>query len=331
MLTTGENNVMIITNANLRKTIIDRVPTDDEDVSVERAFVLVEGAGTVEVNGEYHFSGLGNTAAKFSRTEIIENKEVTYVIFMAVDGYWRIARDGNTPYYIRTETTTSGRLPSGGIANRLAGSAPPPRITVFHRYYEFSEDEADSKFEKNPDGYTAFYRNESVKDCTILYGEIEFKAHRGFLVSVSLYFQRLFSGEWKETSSCSVQPLSDCSSTDFRAFLKYIYTTSRVLLKKRAWAIWELCDYFEVLPSFKNEVLRHLLKSLTVETAEKYIPLVNQNSLILGQSPLSKFATGIQETFVKFVVDNSKSLATAGFPFRELEGPILNAIFQKAH
>jgi hypothetical protein len=66
-----------------------------------------------------------------------------------------------------------------------------------------------------------------------------------------------------------------------------------------------------------------------VETAGRYTALINQNSCLLTHELASPFAKEIQEMFVKFVVSNSKSLATSGFRFGELEESALNAIFQR--
>jgi hypothetical protein len=63
-------------------------------------------------------------------------------------------------------------------------------LSILRRYSEFSKDEVDDLFVENQDGYTAFYLNESLKDCTISYDGTTFKAHKGFLASVSIYFQR---------------------------------------------------------------------------------------------------------------------------------------------
>jgi hypothetical protein len=138
----------------------------------------------------------------------------------------------------------------------------------------------------------------------------------------------MLSGEWRESRSCYIAPLSDVDSNDFRAFLKYIYTTDTKLLEKRAWPIWELCDYFGMLASIKTEIFPYLLKSMTFTGANKYIPLINQNALFLAQEPSSAVAKELHQIFVEFIVSNSQSLVNAGFRFRDLEESVLNDIFE---
>jgi hypothetical protein len=281
------------------------------------------------VDGYYHFSGFKNNAGMFSRKDVIENKEITFIIYRNTSGRWAISQEGfSSFFYYQDSENSTVPVPCEGGTTCNFGNLPSPFLTIIPNYCEFSEDEADNHLSDNPDGYTAFYRNESMKDCTISYDGTIFKAHKAFLASVSLYFQRMFSGQWKETSSCSIQPLSDINSHDFRAFLKYIYTKVPKLLVNHAWSIWELCDYFEVLSSFKTEVLHHLIKIITVTGANRYIPLINQNAFYLGQQPSSVLTKDIHQKFVEFVANNSKSLVKAGFRFRELEESVLNAIFE---
>jgi hypothetical protein len=131
----------------------------------------------------------------------------------------------------------------------------------------------------------------------------------------------MFSGQWKETSSCSILPLSDINSNDFRAFLKYIYTKVPKLLINHAWSIRELCGYFEVLPSFKTEVLHHLIKIITVTGTNRYIPLIHQNAFCLAEQPSSVLTKEIHQKFVEFVATNAKPLVKAGFCSENSKNP----------
>jgi hypothetical protein len=117
------------------------------------------------------------------------------------------------------------------------------------------------------DNFHALYLDDSFKDFTMSYGEATFRAHKCVLAASSMYFQRMFSNEWKESTLCSMAPLFELESAVFSAFLQFIYTRNHTLLGRYPWQFWELCDYFEVLPSLKEQVISHLLNVLTVETA----------------------------------------------------------------
>jgi hypothetical protein len=137
----------------------------------------------------------------------------------------------------------------------------------------------------------------------------------------------MFANNWKESSSfCIIKPLIGVSTADFSCFLQYIYTNDRGLLIEHGWAIWSLCNYFEVADHVRAEVLYHLANTLTVETAERFIPIVNKN--VFEEGPYL-FTKSVQEKFVQFVINNSRTLAKADFPFEQLEKPILKAIFEK--
>jgi hypothetical protein len=141
-----------------------------------------------------------------------------------------------------------------------------------------------------------------------------------------MYFQRMFSGEWKESTFCTISPLSCVDSSVFSVFLRFIYTKRAHLLLRCGWEIWELCDYFEVLPTLKEQVTSHLTKVITIETAAKFIPIVNKNAVDIG-NVCAWTQIEVQRKFVQFIINNSKGLAAIDFPFCELEQPVLKAIF----
>jgi hypothetical protein len=145
---------------------------------------------------------------------------LTFIIYKHNEDW--IIRDENNPHhllYYKKESDFAEQIPAGGTTLRCLGAAPAPVLSFRHNCCEFSEDEVDSHLVHHTDSYTAFYRNESLKDCRITYDGTILKAHKAFLASVSLYFQRLFSGEWRESSECSIQPLAGIELNDFRAFL----------------------------------------------------------------------------------------------------------------
>jgi hypothetical protein len=62
----------------------------------------------------------------------------------------------------------------------------------------------------------------------------------------------MLTTEWKEKDSCNIASLGNISALDFKLFLKYIYTRSTEILVHHGFAIWDLCDYFDVLPSIRQ-------------------------------------------------------------------------------
>jgi hypothetical protein len=128
---------------------------------------------------------------------------------------------------------------------------------------------------------------------------------------------------WKESNSCTIDALPNVTAIDFHLFLKYLYL--KKLRPKHAWAVWHLCDYFDVLTSFQEDVVHLLLKTpLTVSTARKFIPLVNR--MIVDGCDENSLAATTQKRFLQFVINNSKALADNDFPFGDLEQPILKIL-----
>jgi hypothetical protein len=163
-----------------------------------------------------------------------------------------------------------------------------------------------------------------LKDFTIVYDTVSFKVHKCFLSPISLYFKRILSGQWKESNSCFIETLPNVSADDFNDFLKYLYL--KKLQSKQVWGVWHLCDYFEVLPPIKEEIVGTLMKTLTVTNARKFIPMINR--MIVADSGENSFARKTQQNFVNFIINNSAALADDDFPFGELEQPILKAVFK---
>jgi hypothetical protein len=151
---------------------------------------------------------------------------------------------------------------------------PGLKLTVYSSYDEISDEESDLQDFQKPDSLTAFYLDDSLKDFTIFYDKAAFKVHSNFLSPTSLYFKRVFSGQWKESNSCTIDALPSVTANHFHYFLKYLYL--KKLPPKHARAVWHLCDYFEVLPALKEDVVRILLKDLTVTNASQFVPIVNK-------------------------------------------------------
>jgi hypothetical protein len=169
------------------------------------------------------------------------------------------------------------------------------------------------------------YQNERFKDFTIYYKDFPFPAHKCILSSTSNYFDRMLCGEWNEKNSCTIQPLDHVTPGEFQEFIRYLYTSSSKALTDQGWVIYELCDYFNVLPSIKQSVLDYLLDTIAIENASKFIPIINQ-MMVLNES-----FDRVQHTFLQFVVNHSQELAQIDFPFQELEPSLLKNIFLLTH
>jgi hypothetical protein len=308
------------------------------DNEVERSVIVVRNASVREVNGEYHFSRFNNEAGEFTRRGIVNGTEYLFTIlkFGSLQGnyFWYLVLgpvgqevDFTQPYtyeFMYYSATSNGRLPPKKLSRMYNEVDPGLTLEVYASDNAISDDESDLQNFRKPDSFTAFYLDDSLKDFTIVYGTGSFKVHKCFLSPISLYFKRIFSGQWKESNSCSLETLPTVTAADFNDFLRYLYL--KKLQSKRPWAVWYLCDYFEVLDSIKEEIAGILMKTLTVTNARKFIPMINR--MIVADTGENSFPRKTQQNFVRFIINNSEPLADDDFPFCELEQPILKAVFK---
>jgi hypothetical protein len=179
------------------------------------------------------------------------------------------------------------------------------------------------------------FNNEKFKDFTIFYDEKSVTAHKCILSACSNYFDRMLCGEWNEKNSCTIQPLYNISVGDFQTFIKYLYLQSQSLLSHRGWIIFELCDYFDVLPSIREKVMNDLIDHISIENAGRFIPLVNRSTTMTSDfnhntnnnDNNSSTHNSLYAKFLEFLIGNSAELAERDFPFHELDPMILKDIF----
>jgi hypothetical protein len=303
---------------------LESFPPED-DATIRKTVVLVENATIGVVNGEYHFSGFKNDAGMFIRKAFHRGRDSKFVLFK------HRTRNSNFFWFISVppENKEIGTGDDEDIYHLEASSTEklPNRLS-----FKLENDMVDfafaiSFFEIPVSTFHALYIDNSFHDFTLEYDKGPYGCHKCVLAAVSVYFQRMFANNWKDSSSfCTIEPLADVTTADFSSFLQYLYTNDRILLIEHEWAIWKLCDYFEVTPHVRAGVVSHLANTLTLETAERFIPIVNES---LFEKRHYLFASDIQRKFVRFVVSNSILLANADFPFDQLEKPILKAIFQQ--
>jgi hypothetical protein len=178
------------------------------------------------------------------------------------------------------------------------------------------------------------FNNEKFKDFTIFYDEKSVTAHKCILSACSNYFDRMLCGEWSEKNSCTIQPLANISVGDFQTFIKYLYLQNQSLLSHRGWIIFELCDYFDVLPSIREKVMKDLIDHISIENASRFIPLVNRSTTMMtsdfnnnNTNSNDNTHSSLYDKFLEFIIDQSKELAEQDFPFHELDPMILKDIF----
>jgi hypothetical protein len=135
----------------------------------------------------------------------------------------------------------------------------------------------------------------------------------------------MLCGEWNEKNFCTIQPLDHITPSEFQEFIRYLYTSSSKALADQGWVIYELCDYFDILPSIKQTVLDYLIDTIAIENASKFIPIINQMMV------LNETFDSFQHIFLQFVVNHSQELAQIDFPFHELEPSLLKNIFLLSH
>jgi hypothetical protein len=179
------------------------------------------------------------------------------------------------------------------------------------------------------DSFLALYQNEKFKDFTIFYDGKSVTAHKCILSASSHYFDRMLCGKWSETNSCSLELLENTTLEDFQTFIKYLYLQRQNLLSDRGWKIFELCDYFDVLPTIKSKVTTYLFEHVHIDNARRFIPLVNRNINMANGDPNGNenHSSSIYNKFLDFLIGKSKELAEADFPFHELEPQLLKDMF----
>jgi hypothetical protein len=306
-------------------------------LEVRNLVVVLKGAGVPEVNGEYRFDRTLNGAGCYSRTDLYNNNEVKFVVAKIGRGthtFWVIyCTDENKDVTVRNTSlyfsydeiiydtpTKKEYFQFNGV------SRPAPHVTFKTPQDDATVLSSELGNERTKENNTIdfiLYNDDSLKDFTITYKGEVMKAHKIVLGSISFYFQRMFSHEWKEKDSCELTDLENISTAEFRAFLEYIYTRAKHLLADHGWAIWDLCDYFDVLTSIQEQVSQVLSDSLTCQNIGKLMKILRHLS-----NTASPENQQLQEKFVSFVVENSVQLADEGFPFHEIEPYLLNLIFK---
>jgi hypothetical protein len=301
-------------------------------LEVRNRVVVMKGAGVPEVNGEYRFDRTLHGAGCYSRTDLYKNKEVKFVVAkMGVHNlFWAIyCTDENKDVTVRSTLfyySYDEIIHNTPTKNYNGESRPAPQIT-----FKTPQDDApvlsselgDERAKENNTIDFILYNDDSLKDFTITYKGEVMKAHKIVLGSVSFYFQRMFSDSWKEKDSCELTDLENISAVEFRAFLEYIYTRPKKLLADHGWAIWDLCDYFDVLTSIQEQVSQVLSDSLTCQNIGKLMKILRHLSNTANPENQQ-----LQEKFASFIVENSVELADEGFPFHEIEPNLLNLIFK---
>jgi hypothetical protein len=279
---------------------------------------VIDGSDS-EFDGEYAFSGFENNAGTFTKKYIIDSKEVSLKIYKLagvlngkeiLNWFVYTGSCNSVPpkdkRHLDCPATASERIPYfDTMVLRGQELLSLPNVDVY-----YNAESVDNLPLSRSETYTALFRDDLFKDYSLSYDEVSFRSHKCFLASVSLYFRKMFTGDWKETDTCSIQTLPDIDSNDFRSFLKYLYTKLPQLLVERGIAIWKLCDYFEVLPSVKDEVLLGLLKHINLDNAHHFIPIMNKSILEVTNN-----SKELQKLFIKFVATDCKYLAKGDFCF----------------
>jgi hypothetical protein len=287
--------------------------------------VIVENAGVPEVNGEYHFDRVLYNADSYSRKGNYLGKEVNFGIW-AYQGEWRIAKYGKNmadpakdptwvPFY-SAHNSPESKLPSSWVTYR-SSYKPSPQVSVVKRF-QVSVSSAETL-------NSLLLENDGFKDFRIVYQNAEFKAHKCVLAASSLYFQRMFSNEWKEKNFCEIAQLEYVTVEDFKVFVEFLYLQSfKSLSSNHVWSVWNICDYLEVLPSIKEKVIQMMVVSLNCQNVAKLLRIVNALTV-------TTFSPNIlQETFAWFVTENSNQLAVEEFPFHEIDRRYCNSFSFKS-
>jgi hypothetical protein len=142
----------------------------------------------------------------------------------------------------------------------------------------------------------------------VCHGEV-YPVHRCILFSESLYFQTLFSSDWKESPKAElILPEKEISREAFEIFLLFLYTNliPNEYFKRFLLQLYDLSDYFQV-KKLKDLVLKGIKKCLTVKTAELYLSRVGYRE-----------EHELQDTFVAFVAENFCELSQMRYPFHKM-------------
>ncbi|XP_034482327.1 kelch repeat and BTB domain-containing protein 2-like [Drosophila innubila] len=104
--------------------------------------------------------------------------------------------------------------------------------------------------------------DKNFTDCTIIVDSIKFECHKIILSTGSEFFQRMFLGDFKESSSSEVH-LQDVSPLIFKIFREYIYTYDSTVLEtydmQTLISLFK-CGHMWLVPSIISDCAKILVK-----------------------------------------------------------------------
>jgi hypothetical protein len=165
----------------------------------------------------------------------------------------------------------------------------------------------------------AMLKQGQFSDFALKWNKKKYPVHRCVVYSESLYFQTLFSSDWKESASGQVVlPNENTSRQAFESFLLFLYTgrIRRVDLEQYIFELYDLCDYFQV-KTLKELILEGIKPLLTVETAELYLLRIRTQN-----------EPDLRTIFSTFVAENHVELHENNFPFHQVGKNMLLEIFR---
>jgi hypothetical protein len=204
----------------------------------ERFVVVVEDAGVAEVNGEYHFDRVIDNTDCYSRKGNYHGKEVTFGIWKH-NSTWCISQCKNMTNPVTDPTcatfyyalNSNDSRPPLSWKTTWTAHYPIPQVSIVRVGSSIlTKDHSRTSLTET---VNSLYQNENFKDFTIVYQDEEIRAHKCILGATSLYFQRMFSNEWKEKNCCEIANLESVTVADFKIFLEFLYLQSFNSLDKK--------------------------------------------------------------------------------------------------
>ena len=183
----------------------------------------------------------------------------------------------------------------------------------------FDEEPANPKIYPNNDAEKILlkrmyecYKEGKLCDVTLVVGNInEIKTHRLVLSSCSLFFDRLFNGNWNDCEQGRHKVRGDFAESTIRCMLDFVYTGKLQLNSRNVLRILYACDYYQFfeLDFIKESVADYLKERVNENNCPSLLNIAQRldamklEELLIKYAARNFFRVAQSEDFIKLPVE----------------------------